>query len=190
MRVLVITNMYPHEADPSFGTFVQGQVRALRSLGVEMDVLFINGRASRWRYLEGVARFWRQLALVRYDLLHAHYVFSGLIARLQARLPLVQSFHGAGEMYTYQGWLCRRLAPLVDAAIVTSPEHYAQLGHASARIIPCGVDLERFVPQPRAAARAALGWTTDAPVVLWLGDPRPEKRLDLIRTAFARLESR
>ena len=58
MRVLMLTNMYPHPADPSFGTFVYGQVRALRALGVDIDVLFVNGRKSRWRYLLGYPRLW------------------------------------------------------------------------------------------------------------------------------------
>lgn len=190
MRVLVLTNMYPHEADASFGTFVYEQVRALRALGVEMDVLFVNGRASRWNYLLGYPRLWRQLHYVSYDLIHAHYVFAGLIARAQCRLPIVQSFHGAGEMAGYQGWLCKRLAPLVDAVIVTSAQHKAQLGHAEAHIIPCGVDLELFAPRPRAEARAALGWDAERKVVLWVGDPRPEKRVDLVRAAYEALRAR
>ena len=53
MRVLVVTNLYPHEADRSFGTFVYEQVRALSALCVDMGVLFVNGRASRWNYLSG-----------------------------------------------------------------------------------------------------------------------------------------
>jgi glycosyltransferase involved in cell wall biosynthesis len=190
MRVLVLTNMYPHEADPSFGTFVYEQVRALRALGVEMDVLFVNGRASRWSYLSGYARLWRQVRHVRYDLVHAHYVFAGWIARAQWRLPIVQSFHGAGEMLGYQGWLCKRLAPLVDRVIVTSADHKARLGHAPARIIPCGVDLALFAPQPRDEARRKLGWDPAKKTVLWVGDPRPEKRLDLVHGAFDLLAQR
>jgi len=189
MRVLMLTNMYPTDADRSFGTFVSEQVRALRGLGVEIDVLFVNGRASKLNYALGFERMWRRMRAVRYDLIHAHYVFSGMIARAQWRLPVVQSFHGAGEMYGYQGWLCRRLAPLVDVVICTSEEHRGQLGFAAANVIPCGVDLTRFSPRPRDEARAILGWDTGKKVILWIGDPRPEKRLDLIRAAHARLEA-
>jgi len=190
MRVLVLTNMYPHEADASFGAFVYEQVRALRALGVDIDVLFVNGRASRSNYLWGIWRLWRQMRAVRYDLIHAHYVFSGLIARTQHRLPIVQSFHGAGEMEGYQGRLCKWLVRRVDQAIVTSPAHKAQLGYAGAEIIPCGVDLALFAPQPRAEARAKLGWSPEAKTILWLGDPRPEKRLDLVRASYDLLRQR
>ena len=158
MRVLMLTNMYPYEGDPSFGTFVHEQVRALRALGVQIDVLFVDGRRSRWNYLVGYPRLWRQLAYVRPDLIHAHYVFSGLIARAQWGLPIVQSFHAPGEMHTYQGWLCKRLVPWVDAVIVTSTDHKARLGYGRAQIVPCGVDLALFVPRPRDEARAELGW--------------------------------
>jgi len=190
MRVLMLTNMYPHEADPSFGTFVYEQVRALRALGVEVDVLFVNGRASRWNYLVGYPRLWRQLHYVRYDLIHAHYVFSGWIARAQWRLPIVQSFHAPGQMHTYQGWLCKRLAPRVDAVIVTSEEHKARLGFEAARVIPCGVDLALFAPRPQAEARAELGWDPARKVVAWVGDPRKEKRLDLAYATYDMLRRR
>ncbi len=184
LRVLVLTNMYPHQADSSFGTFVYEQVRALRALGVEIDVLFVNGRASRFNYLSAYWRLWRQLHYVSYDLIHAHYVFSGWIARVQFRLPIVQSFHGAGEMLGYQGWLCKRLAPLMDKVIVTSEDHKASLGYAGAHVIPCGVDLDLFAPRPRDEAREELGWDPSRKVVLWVGDPRPEKRIDLLHASY------
>jgi glycosyltransferase involved in cell wall biosynthesis len=184
MRVLMLTNMYPHEADASFGTFVFEQVRALRVLGVEVDVLFVNGRQSQLNYLVGYPRLWRQLALVRYDLIHAHYVFSGLIARAQGRVPVVQSFHAPGQMETYQGWLCKRLAPHVAAVIVTSADHKRRLGYDPTHIIPCGVDLELFAPMARDQARAAVGWSGSHSVVAWVGDPRPEKRVDLAHATY------
>jgi glycosyltransferase involved in cell wall biosynthesis len=50
---------------------------------------------------------------------------------------------------------------------------------ARAQVLPCGVDLERFRPLPRAQARAELGLDASAPYVLFAADPaRPEKRHD------------
>jgi len=190
MRVLMLTNMYPHEEDRSFGTFVSEQVRALRDAGVQVDVLFVNGRKSRWNYALAYPRLWRQLHYIDYDLIHAHYVFSGLVARAQFGLPIVQSFHAPGELGTYQGWLCRRLARVVDAAIVTSEEHQLGLGRADARVIPCGVDLKRFAPMDRRQAREDLGWDSEAKVLAWIGDPRREKRLDLARATHQELLER
>jgi glycosyltransferase involved in cell wall biosynthesis len=38
-------------------------------------------------------------------------------------------------------------------------------------VIPNGVDLTRFVPEPREAARVALGWPQDEEVLLFAGHP-------------------
>jgi hypothetical protein len=49
-------------------------------------------------------------------------------------------------------------------------------------VLPCGVDLERFRPLPRAEARARLGLDPDAPCLLFPADPqRAEKRFDRAR---------
>ena len=183
MRVLVVTNMYPTDDEPAFGTFVGEQVAALRRRGVDVDVLFFNGRRNKLNYLWGLFRLWKRLLTQRYDLLHAHYVFSGVIARLQWMYPVVVSFHGAGEMVGWQGWLCKRLAPLVDGVTVTSPRHFDDLGFAQARIVPCGADMDLFKPMPREQARATLGLPGEAKLAVFVGDPRPEKRLPLIEEA-------
>jgi glycosyltransferase involved in cell wall biosynthesis len=49
-------------------------------------------------------------------------------------------------------------------------------------VLPCGVDLERFRPLPRAQARAALGLRPEGPYLLFPADPRrPDKRYDRAR---------
>ena len=56
MRVLVVTNMYPTAEMPFLGTFVKEQVESLRKEGVEVDVLFVNGKKNTLNYLWGFAR--------------------------------------------------------------------------------------------------------------------------------------
>ncbi len=51
-------------------------------------------------------------------------------------------------------------------------------------VLPCGVDLGRFVSIPRDQARAALGLDPEGPYLLFPADPsRPEKRYDLALAA-------
>ncbi len=189
MRVLVVTNMYPTEAMPAFGVFVYEQVESLRRKGIDVDVLFVNGKSDAWNYVRGIGQVRRQVRQQRYDLIHAHYVFSGIMARFQRRCPLVVSFHGAGEMASWVGWLCRGLAPLVDAFTVTSAEHAAQLGNPRAHIVPCGINTELFRPLPMAEARAQVGLGSDKRLVLFAADLRPEKRVDIARAAIALLQA-
>ncbi len=182
-RVLVVTNMYPDEQNPDFGTFVQEQVVGLRGRGLDIDVLVVGGKRRKSSYIEGARRFRKRLRERRYDLIHAHYVFSGIIARLQHGYPLLVSFHGAAEMVGWVGWLCKALAPLADAVTVTSEAHKRQLGHPDARVVPCGVDLDLFVPRPKGEARQRLGLAPEKKLVLFVGIVRPEKRLDVIQAA-------
>lgn len=182
-RVLVVTNMYPDAQNPDFGTFVQEQVEGLRARGLTVDVLVVGGKRRKLSYVDGARRFRQHLRERHYDLVHAHYVFSGIVARLQHSHPLVVSFHGAAEMVGWVGLLCKALAPLADAVTVTSVKHKAQLGRKDAHVIPCGVDLDLFVPMPKGKARQRLGLPLEKKLVLFVGIVRPEKRLDVIEAA-------
>ena len=185
MRLLVVTNLYPTPEDMSFGTFVDEQVVALRARGVEVDVLFINGRKNRLNYLWGPLRLWKMMMSKKYDLIHSHYVFASVIGRCQTTVPLVHSFHGAGEMEGWQGWLCKRLSAVVNGATVTSKRHHADLGMKDARVVPCGADMELFRPMPKDECRSRLGLSMDEKLPLFAGAQRPEKRVPLIEEAVA-----
>ncbi len=198
-RVLVVTNLWPTESDPSFGSFVQAQMESLRPLGVEYDVLFVNGRASTWNYLRALPELWRRLRASRYDLIHAHFGLSGWVARMQARLPVVVSFMGDDVLgrptrtgrITLMGWFFRisslALARLVATVIVKSAEMRVRLRLPSAHVIPNGVNLELFRPGDQQEARRALGLDSGKKYVLFPYDPaEPRKRFDLIEQAVAR----
>jgi teichuronic acid biosynthesis glycosyltransferase TuaC len=181
LSVLVVTNMYPDAENPDFGTFVQEQVEGLRARGVDVDVLIVGGKRRKLSYVGGLRRFRRRMHERRYDVIHAHYVFSGIIARLQRRSPLLVSFHG--EPAKVVGVLSRMLAPFVDAVTVTSLAHKAQIGRQDAYVVPCGVDLNLFALMPRAEARQRLNLPQDKKLVLFAGLVRPEKRVDIIQAA-------
>ncbi len=61
-------------------------------------------------------------------------------------------------------------------------------------VVPNGVDLARFTPDARGAARAdlsrATGWPDDAPLVTFVGDPADAKGLGLLQDALALLRDR
>ncbi len=189
LRILTVTNMYPTEDRPIMGSFVAEQVASLRARGLAVDVLFIDGPGSVWNYVSGPIDLSRAMRRGAYDLVHAHYVFSGLIARVQFRLPIVLTHHG---IETQQGWtapLCRLTSRVTDATIATSPVVAAGLGLPGVTILPCGVDTDRFRPMAKDLARAQLGLPQTPPLILFLGLPRPEKRLPLIEAAVARLQT-
>jgi glycosyltransferase involved in cell wall biosynthesis len=189
MKILVVTNMYPVPEEPALGIFVQEQVESLRGRGVEVDVFFVNGRRHRRNYLTGFLRYLPWPWLHRYDLIHAHYPLTALIARAQFRCPLVVTYHGIEVIYGWQGTLCKALAPLADRVIVTSSRVRQGLGMPSARIIPCGVNTALFKPGPQDEARALLGLPQDKKLVLFCAGMRPEKRFDVAKAAVDRLSA-
>jgi teichuronic acid biosynthesis glycosyltransferase TuaC len=188
MRILVVTNMYPRPEAPSHGVFVGDQVASLRRLGVDVDVFFMNGRGNRLNYLWAYPRLWNVLRKNRYDVIHAHYVFSGLVARGQWGTPVVLTHHGPEVFMTYERHFCKIVTPWFDRVIVVSPEMKERLGYDKATVIPCGVDMQRFSPIDKLEARRQTGLPLDKKLVLWAGEFfRPEKRYEIVEEAMRRL---
>lgn len=198
-RVLVVTNLWPYARDPGYGSFVKAQMESLRPLGVEYDLLFINGRESRWNYLRCVRQLRQRLGAAHYDLIHAHMGLSGWVARCQMRLPVVVSFLGndvPGKVdrrgrTTFYGRLLEAsscvLARLVRSVIVKSTEMKRRLRLDSAHVIPNGVDLNLFRPMDRDEAHRALGLDLGKKWVLFPYNCAEErKRYDLVESAVAR----
>ncbi len=196
LRVLVVTNLWPTESDPGYGSFVKAQMESLHPLGVEWDVLFIDGRRSKWDYLRAVGELRRKLRSCSYDLIHAHFGSSGWVARLQGRVPVVVSFMGddvlgrftrTGRITLYGRFLrltSSVLARLVSSVIVKSLEMRAQLRLDRAHVIPNGVDLGIFRPMDREEARRALGLPLPTRYILFPYNPQEvRKRYDLIVAA-------
>jgi glycosyltransferase involved in cell wall biosynthesis len=108
LRILVVTNLYPSERHPAFGTFVGARVAALRATGQHVDVAAIlDDRAHQrvWRkYLGLMAHAARAAVRARigrrpYDIVEAHIAFpTGVLAWLTRVLGggrLVLFCHGS-----------------------------------------------------------------------------------------------
>ncbi len=188
MRALIVTNMYPTEQRPYVGIFVRKQVEALRAANVVIDVLHIDN-TNRLNYFRAIAQFWRRIRRNRYDLIHAHYVHCGWIARMQIGLPVVVTSHGSDTL-GHEGWFLRRLYPLVDAMTVTSKQNQDRVGLPGTYILPCGVDTEMFAPQDQQEARRLLGWDLRRKVMLYVGRDSALKRLDVLRDAHSIVNAR
>lgn len=164
MRLLVITARYPTPDRPAAGTFVRDR---LRDAALESTVIApASYTVAAWRrYL---SMLWRAVTRRgRYDGVEGHFVLpSGVIALLAARLrrvPLVVYAHGGDvrEMAARNRllrWAARAVLRGADAVVTNSAETailVADLG-AVATVVPPGVELGRFAPQPLPSERRAL----------------------------------
>ena len=207
MRVLVVTNMWPREDRPAYGSFVRAQVDALRALGLDMQVHVIAGDRGAGAYAGDIPVLRREVRRRRPDLVHAHYGLSGWTAAWQPA-PLVVSFCGddllgtpaAGGGLTPRSRLAvgmSRWAATRSAAIICKSAGLAaalprERDRRRAHVIPNGVDPARFHPGDRAASRDRLGLDQGEELVLFPHDPRQalQKRFALAEAAMAELRLR
>src|SRR3954469_21519837 len=168
MRVLVVTNLTPDERAPNRGNYVRDQVAALRRLGAEVDLLSFP--IGKRQYARAVGHIRRALRERHFDLVHAHYGLAGWCARLAGASPLVVTFHGTDVRHRTVGRLSRRLARNLDLTAGASRALFApESGRpglprrpGATAVLPCGADLERFQPIPRAEARERVGVSADS----------------------------
>ena len=188
MRVLTVTNMFPTEEMPQFGIFVDEQVNSIRELGHDVDVLFVNPKAGILRhkaYLIGVPRLWQALRARQYDLIHAHYVFSGMIARAQRSTPLVLTHHGPELVDRWQRPICRWTRGWADETILVAGWMVPELGLEDVHVIPCGVNFSLFQPMDRREACQRLNLDPERRYILFAGNTWDDrKRFGLVEEAF------
>ena len=209
LRVLAVTNMYPTPGWPTAGIFLREQVEGLKRAGVEVEVYLID------RLTEGVGSYVgvgeRVAARVRdFDPHLVHVLYGGVIADRVTRAvrdrPVIVTYHGSDLqgsvlaspkvrlMAEYGVWCSRRAARLASGIIIVS-EHLREFltdsrGRRDARVIPCGIDLDRFSPGQSPAARDRLGWRQDRFHVLFATSSHDRiKRPDLARAAVDRLSA-
>jgi glycosyltransferase involved in cell wall biosynthesis len=191
LRVLILTNMYPTPDEPHFGCFVKDQADDLRRLGVDVRVLAFDGRTDKGRYILAARELRRACRRERFDVVHAHYGLSGVLAAAQTGAPVVTTFHGSDTWVAWQraaSWVAaRRCQPIAVAQVVA-----ARLGVSHAPVIPCAVDLDLFKPMGREEARHRLGWPVAGRCVLFPASRTDRskirnKRVDLFDAVVSRL---
>jgi glycosyltransferase involved in cell wall biosynthesis len=200
VRVLMITSGWPRPGRPQTTHFIKRQAEFLTAAGVDVDVLHFRGGGRPWNYALGWLRARRRLLFGRYDLVHAQFGQSGLLA-LPTRLPLVVTYRGSdllgivgpGGKHTRSGrflqWLTRLVARRATAVVVVSDHMKRHLpAGVRATVLPSGLDFSLFQPMSRAVARRELGLSPDRRLVLFAGDPaHPRKRYGLAQQAVERL---
>jgi glycosyltransferase involved in cell wall biosynthesis len=199
MRVLVITAMYPSDQNPASGTFVKEQVESLREIGIDVDVLVLGRETGS--YLRAIPALWQQLKIRQYDIIHAHYGLTGLVARMQVKCPVVVTYHGSDLLQTSLNkptlqnkivvLISKLVALSVTQRIVVADILKPHLRPAMAITIPMGVDLSLFKPISPTQARQQLGLPMDRQLVLFPAHPQNSiKRYDLAKSAIKLLPNR
>src|SRR2546430_13272718 len=111
LRVLMITSEWPvPDGRPRTTFFIKRQAEFLRAAGVDVDVFHFKGAGRPWNYVKAWLRVRRRVARGQYDLVHAQFGQSGLLA-FPKRVPLVvtRSEEHTSELQSQSNLVCRLL---------------------------------------------------------------------------------
>ncbi|MFN0072108.1 MAG: glycosyltransferase [Chloroflexota bacterium] len=150
----------------------------------------------------------RNFSGATYDVIHAHYWLSGRLAlpfRDRWRAPLVSTFHTLGHMKNDVAQddaereeatrieIERRVMTCSDRVIASTPVDEAQLvklygvSPRKISVVAPGVDLERFRPIRKHAARTRLN-LGPGPVILFVGRIQRLKGIDILLQAVSKID--
>jgi glycosyltransferase involved in cell wall biosynthesis len=188
LKVLVLTTSFPRGPDDVAGLFILEQVATIGEHGVEARVVSpanfrhygiaygsgVVGNLRRKPYLAlalplmlaGFSRAARRAA-ADVDLVHAHWLPSGLVAMTTGKPFVVQVWGTDIELARRAPALARQVlkrARLVIAPSTALAEEARRLGATDVRTIPSGVEVPAEVGEP-----------ADPPEVLYAGRLSPEK---------------
>ncbi|HET9509501.1 MAG TPA: glycosyltransferase [Gaiellaceae bacterium] len=192
MRILLVSQMYPSEAEPDFGVFVRDLERELVSLGHELERVVLDSRSGGpLRHLRLAVRTLFAARGFHPDVVYAHFLVpTGLWGALLTRTPLVVTAHGqdVANVGSLPGVRAATRLVVRRAHTVIAVSGYLRglleervpESRAKLETIDCGVDLERFRPRPR-------GEGGERPAFLCVGSLSERKNVLRLARAFERL---
>ncbi|HYX76121.1 MAG TPA: glycosyltransferase [Gaiellaceae bacterium] len=190
VRVLLVSQMYPGNAEPDYGVFVRQLELALAERGHEIEHAVLTGRTGGRRKYARLARSTVTAARrFKPDVVYAHFLVpTGLIAALSSRAPLVVTAHGQDVANIGEKPGVRAATSLVarraSAVIAVSDylrrelERKIPAARGKTQVVDCGVDLARFRPTTPPDG---------PPAYLCLGSLTDRKNVVRLAQAFERL---
>ena len=202
---LRVVFVIPGGPEGSSMIFARRQAESLQREGVEVSLFHLRSRTSLLELTREWMRFRRRVRRVNPQVIHAQFgtmtawFAAWAVILSKQRRPLVITYRGSDLNPAPEGtgWRARlraaagrvlsQLAALRASRIVcVSRELRGRLWwrREIAVVMPSGVDAEVFRPEPRARARARVGWDQCERVVLFNAGHNPGlKRPDLARQA-------
>ena len=164
---------------------VKNQYESLVNIGIQLDIYTIRGKGILG-YLKNIRPLRNKLKKENYDLIHAHYSLSGIIASLAEAKPLIVSLMGSDAHI--KGWLKKitlKFQKKWDVTILKSKDMQEHLQLESFNILPNGVDTKRFCPIPKNEARNQLNLDLEDKLLVFIANPnREEKNFKLAQDAM------
>lgn len=185
MKVLFVSS-----GNRGISPIVRNQGDSLCSQGVVVEYFPIKGKGIIG-YLSNVSRLRKFLRDNSFDIVHAHYSLTAFVASLAMARPLIVSLMGSDVK---KGFIYRMIIQFFafcfswKTIIVKSEDMKASLKIDRAKVIPNGVDMNRFCESDSNECKKELGWNTNMKHILFPANiARPEKNYKLLKQAVDKL---
>lgn len=189
MKVLFVCSGNSEEKPYSFENhhpFVYEQRNSLIKKGIEVDIFLIKGHGLIG-YLKNLSLLRKKIGRNGYDLVHAHFGLSGMLAVMQRICPVVLTFQGCD--------INRKDLKIISKIAIRFARHSIFVSKNlsdKARtkkiysIIPYGVNLEEtFIPLDKYECRKALGIDDNERIALFSSSfDRVEKNYSLAKKSL------
>lgn len=149
--------------------YIYDQMKSLEPHLDKIQVFFLEGKGPLG-YLKGAFRLRKFLKKNQFDLIHAHYGYSGLIASCVSNVPTVVTYHGTDITEKFSNLISSISILLADWNIFVSSklkERSFIKPKSRFSIIPCGVDLGIFFPIEKTEALSQIGWASSPKKILF-----------------------
>lgn len=169
----------------------QGGSLAKLEQNIVVDYYSIKGKGIIG-YLKNIPSIRRKIKTKNYNIVHAHYSLSAIIASLAGAKPLIVSLMGsdvkAKKWFKFILWFFYKY--FWSRTIVKSVDMKKSLGFKHVTILPNGVDMEIFKPMNISICQQELGWDINKTHLLFAANPdRYEKNYSLALKAIELLDN-
>jgi teichuronic acid biosynthesis glycosyltransferase TuaC len=183
MKVLFVSS---GNSSNGISPIILNQGTSLQNQGASVAYFTIKGKGIIG-YLKAIPKLQKFIKKNKFDIIHAHYSLSAFVATLSGAKPLVVSLMGSDVKSKKYFKLFIKLFNKFSWAkmIVKSEDMKLSLGIKEVKIIPNGVDFERFQPIDKIIALKETGWDNTKKHVLFAANPkRYVKNFKLAKNAF------
>jgi|TARA_B110000914_G_scaffold67175_1_gene58691 glycosyltransferase involved in cell wall biosynthesis len=177
MRILIVASGNTKAVSP----FIIEQVESLKKIDIHIEYFLIKGKG--WTgYLKSLSKLKKKIKNKKFNLIHAHYGLSGLLATLQRKIPVIITFHGSdiniNKNYKWS-FIASRLSSKNIFVHKDQPKKLKVMLNEK-DIIPCGINLKIFQPKDKVALRKKLNWDQNKVYILFSSSfDKPVKNVNL-----------
>ena len=170
MKILIVHSGNAVDNSEQY-TFIKDQANALTTQGHEIDYFAIRGKGVKG-YLKNYIPLKNKIKLCSPDVIHAHFGFSGALAVMQRKIPVVITFHN-GETLSKISNIISSVASVFSAYNIFVANHIYNSFYIKKEkkktILPCGINLDKLQIISQEEAKRALGLPSDKINILFGG---------------------